>query len=127
MGSMSTLGNDGAGHDALCRMLKPLKVGLVLLDATGGYEFACAAALQSTGLPVAIINPRQARDFARAMGRLAKTDRIDAQGLAHLAQGVGCPARCSTLGQASARRATTDISRLGESAQAVGADAYHGG
>ena len=89
MGSMSTLGNDGAGHDALCRMLKPLKVGLVVLEATGGYEFACAAALQSAGLPVAIINPRQARDFARAMGRLAKTDRIDAQGLAHLAQEGG--------------------------------------
>ena len=75
MVSMSTLGNDGAGHDALCRMLKPLKVGLVVLEATGGYEFACAAALQSAGWPVAIINPRQARDFARAMGRLAKTDR----------------------------------------------------
>ena len=54
--------------------------------ASGGCEFACAAALQSAGLPVAIVNPRQARDFARAMGRLAKTDRIDAQGLAHLAQ-----------------------------------------
>lgn len=86
MGSMSTLNNDGSGHEALCRMLKPLRVGLVVLEATGGYEFACAAALQSAGLPVAIINPRQARDFARAMGRLAKTDRIDAQGLAHLAQ-----------------------------------------
>ena len=47
MGSMSTLGNDGAGHDALCRMLKPLKVGLVVLEGTGGYEFACAAALES--------------------------------------------------------------------------------
>ena len=86
MGNLSTLKNDGTGHDALYRMLKPLKVGLVVLEATGGYEFACAAALQSAGLPVAIINPRQARDFARAMGRLAKTDRIDAQGLAHLAQ-----------------------------------------
>jgi len=86
MGSVSRLNNDEAGRDALCRMLKPLKVGLVVLEATGGYEFACAAALQSAGVPVAIINPRQARDFARAMGRLAKTDRIDAQGLAHLAQ-----------------------------------------
>ena len=86
MGSMSRLSNDDSGHDALCRMLKPLKVGLVVLEATGGYEFTCAAALQSASVPVAIINPRQARDFARAMGRLAKTDRIDAQGLAHLAQ-----------------------------------------
>ncbi len=85
-GSVSTLSNDSAGHDALCKMLLPLKVGLVVLEATGGYEFACASALQAAGLPVAIINPRQARDFAKAMGKLAKTDRIDAQGLAHLAQ-----------------------------------------
>ena len=59
---------------------------MLVLEATGGYKFACAATLQAHGLPVAVINPRQARDFARAMGRLAKTDRIDAKGLAHLAQ-----------------------------------------
>lgn len=83
----TTLSNDPQGHAALAQQLKGLSsVGLIVLEATGGYEFACAAALQAQGLPVAVINPRQARDFARAMGRLAKTDRIDAQGLAHLAQ-----------------------------------------
>lgn len=79
--------NDSTGHAALLKALEGMStpVALVVLEATGGYEFACAAHLQSAGLAVAVINPRQARDFARAMGHLAKTDRIDAQGLAHLA------------------------------------------
>ena len=79
--------NDSAGHLALSKALRTsaTPVGLVVLEATGGYEFACAAYLQGSGLPVAVVNPRQARDFARAMGHLAKTDRMDAQGLAHFA------------------------------------------
>lgn len=79
--------NDSAGHLALGKALTQLAVPpeLVVLEATGGYEFVCAAYLQSLGLMVAVVNPRQARDFARAMGHLAKTDRIDAQGLAHFA------------------------------------------
>lgn len=85
-GTPCTVGNDSAGHQAACQMLHGQRIGLIVLEATGGYEFACAAALQAQGLPVAVINPRQARDFAKAMGRLAKTDRIDAAGLAHLAQ-----------------------------------------
>ena len=55
------------------------------MEATGGYEAPLACALQAAGLAVAVINPRQARDFAKSMGRLAKTDRIDAQMLAELA------------------------------------------
>jgi transposase len=85
-GKPSEFSNDGPGHDALWQVLRQLSIGLVVLEATGSYEFACAAALQAHGLPVAIINPRQARDFAKSMGRLAKTDRIDAAGLAHFAQ-----------------------------------------
>ncbi len=79
--------NDSAGHLALGQALTSLPdpVQLVVLEATGGYEFTCAAYLQGLGLAVAVVNPRQARDFARAMGHLAKTDRIDAQGLAHFA------------------------------------------
>jgi transposase len=79
--------NDSAGHAALGQTLRAQSPGvaLVVLEATGGYEFACAAYLQGLGLPVAVVNPRQARDFARAMGHLAKTDRIDAQALAHFA------------------------------------------
>jgi transposase len=56
------------------------------MEATGGLESAVACALQAVGYAVAIINPRQARDFARAMGKLAKTDRIDARILAQLGE-----------------------------------------
>ena len=77
--------NDDEGHSALAAALQPLDVGLVVMEATGGYEAALACALQATGLPVAVINPRQARDFAKSMGRLAKTDAVDARTLAELA------------------------------------------
>ena len=80
------LANDEAAHAALLAELSGLDVGLVLFEATGGFELACATALQLAGLPVAVINPRQARDFARAMGHLAKTDRIDARVLADMAR-----------------------------------------
>lgn len=77
--------NDAEGHSALAAILQPLGVGLVVMEATGGYEAAVACALQAAGLPVAVVNPRQARDFAKSMGRLAKTDAIDARMLAELA------------------------------------------
>lgn len=78
--------NEEAGCAALLAKLSGLNVGLVLLEATGGFELGCATALQLSGLAVAVINPRQARDFARAMGCLAKTDRIDATVLADMAR-----------------------------------------
>src|ERR671912_752427 len=59
-----------------------------LLEATGGFERPVAAALVAWGLAVAVVNPRQARDFARATGRLAKTDRMDAESLARFAEAV---------------------------------------
>lgn len=74
--------NDDAGHQALLERLTPLGVQLVVMEATGGYEAPLACALQVEGMAVAVINPRQGRDFLKAMGRLAKTDRIDAVGLA---------------------------------------------
>jgi transposase len=82
------VGNGPDGHEALAARLRPLAPALVVLEATGGLEHPCAAALAACGLPVAVVNPRQARDFARAMGRLAKTDKIDAGGLAELARRV---------------------------------------
>jgi transposase len=86
-GTVLSFSNDPTGHAALLKALIGLQraVGLVVLESTGGYEFECALYLQTAGLAVAVVPPRQARDFARAMGRLAKTDRIDAQGLAHMA------------------------------------------
>jgi len=83
--SMRRTSNDAAGHDALVQALAPLQPALVLMEATGGYEAELACALQAAGLPVAVINPVMARNFAKAMQRLAKTDRIDAQTLAQLA------------------------------------------
>ena len=76
-----SLGNDEAGYAALCQVLVPLAPRLVLLEATGGYEQHLALALAAAGLRVSVVNPRQARDFARCVGKLAETDRIDALAL----------------------------------------------
>lgn len=78
--------NDSEGIQALGEQLLALKPALVVLEATGGYEFEAACALQAAGLAVAVVNPRQARDFARAMGALAKTDSLDARMLAEFAR-----------------------------------------
>ena len=82
--------NDETGHATLLADLEQLRaqgthIGLIVLEATGGYEAAVAGALQAAGLPVAIVNPRQARNFAKALGLLAKTDAIDARVLARFA------------------------------------------
>ena len=82
----TALANSEAAYAVLLAELSGLDVGLVLFEATGGFELACATALQLAGLAVAVVNPRQARDFARAMGHLAKTDRIDARVLADMAR-----------------------------------------
>ena len=81
-GEMLQLGNDAAGIEELVGRLKAARLDLVVMEATGGYETAVASALAAAGLRVAVVNPRQVRDFARATGRLAKTDRIDAQVIA---------------------------------------------
>lgn len=80
-----TVANDPAGHALLAERLAPLRPRRVVLEATGGLEAAAAAALYRAGLPVIVVNPRQARDFAKAMGYAAKTDAIDARALAHFA------------------------------------------
>ncbi len=82
---LAHVSNDAEGHSALADGLARLKPQLVLMEATGGYEAALACALQAAGLRVAVVNPRMARDFARSMQRLAKTDRIDAATLAQFA------------------------------------------
>jgi len=74
--------NDDEGIKTLLERLKAFPQAAVILEATGGLEFGVAAALTSAGFRVAIVNPRQVRDFARALGRLAKTDPIDAEILA---------------------------------------------
>lgn len=72
----------------LVSRLQALQPQLIVIEATGGLEVRIAAALAAAGLRVAVINPRQARDFAKATGKLAKSDRVDAGGLAHFAEAV---------------------------------------
>ncbi len=84
-GPIERFANNAQGHQAFLSRLAPLKVELVVLEATGGFERDLAVALAAQGLPVAVLNPRQARDFAKSMGYLAKTDRTDAKALCELA------------------------------------------
>jgi transposase len=84
-GTIKSFTNDDSGHESLIADLTDKSVDLILMEATGGLERNLACTLQAAGFAVVVINPRQARDFAKAMGYLAKTDRIDAKALAELA------------------------------------------
>ena len=84
---------DEAGIRDLSSRLQCLGPAAVRLGATGGLEVPLVASLAAAALPVVAVNPRQVRDFAKATGRLAKTDALDAQVLAHFAQVVRPPAR----------------------------------
>ena len=77
---------DAAGIALLLERLRALDVQLIVMEATGGLQRKLAAELSEAGYPVAVINPRQARDFAKAIGRLTKTDKVDADVLAQLAR-----------------------------------------
>ena len=81
-----SVANNQCGFATLIKRLKRLSVSRIVLEASGGYEVAAAGELAAVGLSVAVVNPRQGRDFARATGRLAKIDTIDAQVLAHSAE-----------------------------------------
>lgn len=80
--------NDTVGIAQICDHLRERAPTLVVLEATGGLEVPLAAALAAAGLVVAVVNPRQVRDFAKAVGQLAKTDRLDAHLLARFAEVV---------------------------------------
>ncbi len=77
---------DREAVDGLVRKLQDLAPQLVVMEATGGYETSLAAALRVAGVPVAVVNPRHVRDFARSQGILAKTDRLDASGIAQFGE-----------------------------------------
>ena len=82
------LTNDRIGINKLIQILAKIQPELIVLEATGGMEIDAAIKLTQVGLAVAVINPRQARDFAKATGQLAKTDAIDARVLAHFADAI---------------------------------------
>jgi transposase len=87
-GESFAVDHDDQNVAVLVERLAALEPALVVLEATGGMEVRPAAALAAAGLPVAVVNPRQVRAFARATGRLAKTDRLDAQAIARFAEAV---------------------------------------
>ncbi len=101
---------DGAGLEALAARLIALAPALVVLEATGGFEITVAGALAAAGLPLVVVNPRQIHDFARATGRLAKTDRLDAEAVARFAEAIRpaprpvTDAAAQALGELVARR-----------------------
>jgi transposase len=80
--------NETQGVAGLIERLQKLEVALVVMEATGGYETQAASALAGAGLRLAVVNPRQVRDFAKATGRLAKNDRIDAHVIAAFGQAI---------------------------------------
>ena len=102
--------NDEAGARQLVSRLKGLEPVMVLLEASGGLELPLVAALAAEAVPVVVVNPRQVRDFAKATGKLAKTDALDASVLAHFAEVVRPPVRplrdteTQALGSLVARR-----------------------
>ena len=110
VGESFVVARDGEGIEELARRLSAVTPTLVVLEATGGFETVVAAGLAAAGLPVAVINPRRIRDFARATARLAKTDTLDAAVIAHFAEAVNPPVRLLAdpqqrlLGELMARR-----------------------
>ena len=102
--------HDGPGLATLLDRVRPLMPTLVVLEATGGDEVPVAATLAAAGLPLAVVNPRQVRDFVRATGQLAKTDTLDARVIALFAQAVRPTprplpdAQAQALGELVARR-----------------------
>jgi transposase len=96
--------NDPAGVARLIAELRPFAVRLVVIEATGRLHRRLAAELLDAGIPVALVNPQRAREFARASGRLEKTDRVDARVLAEFGRGV----RHRTLEQLPAKQAELD-------------------
>lgn len=118
--------NHALGHTAIIEWLTEVSPRLIVLESTGGYERVLVAALAAAGLPVVVVNPRQVRDFARALGILAKTDAIDAQVLARFGQKVNPPIRAlpdteaRALAELLARRRqlielrTAESNRLGQ-------------
>jgi transposase len=104
-GERWAVAHDEAGIAALVARRQALLPTLMVLDATGGYQRAVVAALAAARLPVAVVNPRHARAFAKATGQLAKTEALDARALAHFAEAVRPPPRPLPDAQADELRA----------------------
>jgi len=107
-----SVSNEAAGYGELIARLRPLRTKRIVREATGGYERALWLALSEAGLVAAVVNPRQVREFARAAGQLAKTDRLDAQVIAHFAETFAPAPGQTRPGGRPARRARAVPARL---------------
>jgi transposase len=103
-GARWTVTNDERGVRTLVERLREAPPTLIVLEATGGYELLGVAALAAAELPVVVVNPRQVRDFAKATGQLAKTDRLDADILARFAEPGRRPSPARPAGDSTAPR-----------------------
>jgi transposase len=133
-GERWTVPNEDASLTALVTQLAAVHPTLIVLEATGGLQRTVVAALAAAGLPVVVVNPRQARDFAKATGQLAKTDALDARALAHFAEAVRPPPRPLPTAQEADLRAllarrrqlvamrTAEVKRLSSAPPPVHAD-----
>src|SRR4029453_6722349 len=92
-GERWAVANDASGVATLVDRVQTLHPTLIVREATGGLERAVTSALAAAGLPVVVVNPRQARDCTRATGQLAQTDVLEARALAHFADGIPPPPR----------------------------------
>lgn len=115
-----TVANDEAGHASLVTSLQPLAPARIVLEATGGLEISVVATLAHAGLPVVVVNPRQIRDFAKATGRLAKTDALDARILARFAAAIQPPVR--PVPDAAAQRLGALVVRRRQLLEMLGAE-----
>jgi transposase len=119
-GEALAVARDGDGLAALIERLAKLAPSLIVLEATGGFEATVAAALSAAGLPLVVVNPRQIRDFARATGRLAKTDRLDAEAIARFAEAVRPEPRA--LPDAAARHLGELVARRRQLIEMIGSE-----
>lgn len=92
-GTVLTHSNQTGDFTDLCQQFRQLNPDRIIIEATGGYEIPVVSALGAAGLPVVVVNPRQARDFAKATNQLAKTDGLDAHVLAHFGRALQPPIR----------------------------------
>jgi transposase len=111
-GTHLRLPNTDDGLDQLVARLRPLGPTLIVLEATGGYQRRAVAALSLAALPAAVVNPARAREFAKAIGRLAKTDAVDAAALAEFAERIRPPVR--PLPDADAQKMQALLARRGQ-------------
>jgi len=115
--------NNAVAIEALVEQLTALGPQRIVIEASGGYESLVVAGLASGQLPVVVVNPRQVRDFARATGQLAKTDRIDAQVLARFGEAIRPDVR--TLPDASTRALRALVSRRRQLQEMLIAEQHH--